>query len=49
MYVELHPEAETELIENAIYYECEVEGLGSRLIEEVERGIKVLITQPRLG
>ncbi|OGT72179.1 MAG: hypothetical protein A2W76_04990 [Gammaproteobacteria bacterium RIFCSPLOWO2_12_47_11] len=49
MFVKLHPEAESELIENAIYYECEVEGLGYRFIEEIERGIEVLIAQPRLG
>jgi|SRR5690606_5991741 plasmid stabilization system protein ParE len=49
MFVELHPEAETELIENANYYEYEVEGLGYRFIEDVERGIELLISQPLIG
>ena len=49
MFVELHPEAETELIENASYYEREVEGLGYRFIEDVERGINLLISQPLIG
>ena len=49
MHVEFHPEAETEFIENALYYEYEVTGLGYRFIEEIERASKILIDQPRIG
>jgi len=49
MYTELHPDAAIELTEHALYYETREPGLGYRFINEVELGIKLLISQPRIG
>lgn len=49
MYTELHPDAEIELTEHALYYESMEPGLGYRFINEIEYGIKLLMLQPRIG
>jgi toxin ParE1/3/4 len=49
MYAELHPDASAEFAEYAVIYEIEVAGLGRRFIEEIERGIEILLSQPQIG
>lgn len=43
MNYEFHPESEQEFIEEAAWYESEVEGLGLRLGAEVDRIIELLL------
>jgi plasmid stabilization system protein ParE len=49
MYVELHPEADQEFSEHALFYEHREAGLGGRFIAEIEAGIATLVLQPRVG
>ena len=49
MRVEFHPEAETEFIESALFYERRVAGLGYRFIHEVAYHTNLLLTHPELG
>lgn len=49
MYAELHPDAHLEFIECSVFYELREPGLGIRFIDEIERGIELLITQPYIG
>lgn len=42
----LHPDADAELIEAARYYELRQPGLGSDLLEEVERALDQILTYP---
>lgn len=49
MLVEFHPDADTEFIESAIFYEKRMTGLGHRFIYEVELGAKLLLSQPEIG
>ncbi|MBM2805486.1 MAG: hypothetical protein HW419_3379 [Deltaproteobacteria bacterium] len=49
MKLEFHPEAESELIEAAAYYELQVPGLGERFEAEVRRATDLLLEQPEIG
>ncbi|MBI1733411.1 MAG: type II toxin-antitoxin system RelE/ParE family toxin [Gammaproteobacteria bacterium] len=49
MYAELHPDADREFIEHALFYERREPGLGHRFIDEIERGIALLVSQPQIG
>lgn len=49
MRLEFHPEAETELIEAAVYYNEQVPGLGERFEAEVLRATSLLLEQPLIG
>jgi len=49
MYAELHPHADREYIAHALFYERQEAGLGSRFVDEIERGIEILVSQPRIG
>lgn len=49
MYAEFHPEADREFTEHALFYERHESGLGRRFIDEVERGVNFLVSQPRIG
>jgi len=49
MKLEFHPEAESELIEEAAYYEQQVPGLGGRFAAEVKRATDFLLEHPELG
>lgn len=49
MRLEFHPEAEMELIEEAVYYELQVAGLGERFEAEVRRATHLLIEHPEIG
>ncbi|QCQ23138.1 type II toxin-antitoxin system RelE/ParE family toxin [Desulfoglaeba alkanexedens] len=42
----LHPDADAELIEAARYYELRQPGLGSDLLEDVERALDQILTYP---
>ena len=44
-----HPTATEEVVETTAYYEVEVPGLGGSFIAEVERVVKVLCDQPKIG
>ena len=44
-----HPDAEREFIEEAAQYESEVPGLGSPFADEVDRVIKLLRENPKIG
>ena len=49
MQVELHPDADRELIEHALFYERSEPGLGSCFLSEIESGIGLLLSQPDMG
>lgn len=49
MRLEFHPEAESELIEAAVYYNLQVPGLGERFEAEVLRATSLLLEQPLIG
>lgn len=49
MKYEFHQEAEQELYEAASRYQSEVPVLGFRLVDEVERAIRLLLEHPDLG
>lgn len=49
MKLEFHPEAEMELIEEAVYYERQVPGLGERFETEVRRATDFLLAHPDIG
>lgn len=49
MKYEFHPEAELEFIEEAVYYESEIPGLGARFADEIDRVIKLLLGNPGIG
>lgn len=49
MRLEFHPKAETELIEEAVYYERRVPGLGERFEAEVRRATGFLLEHPEIG
>jgi plasmid stabilization system protein ParE len=49
MNYEFHPEAEREFIEEAAHYESEAPGLGSRFADDVDRIIKLLRENPKVG
>ncbi|MGA7876620.1 MAG: type II toxin-antitoxin system RelE/ParE family toxin [Desulfoferrobacter sp.] len=44
--ITLHPDADAELTEAARYYELRQPGLGSDLLEEVERALDQILTYP---
>jgi toxin ParE1/3/4 len=48
MRVTLHPEAETEMIEAAAYYEAQQADLGKRFLASVQDGINSILINPRL-
>ncbi len=48
MRVRLHPEAETEMIEAAAYYEERQADLGKRFLASVQDAINSIIINPRL-
>lgn len=45
----LHPDAEQELANQAKFYDESLLGLGERFIDEVERSIDFLLSQPLVG
>ena len=47
--VEFHPEAETELLEVARYYEKQASGLGEEFLAKLERVLTVLKAHPEIG
>ena len=49
MWIEFHPEAETEFIESALFYESRVAGLGYRFIHEIAYHTNLLLTHHELG
>ena len=49
MRVKFHPEVETELTENTLFYETKVSGLGFRFINEIERYSALLSEHPEIG
>lgn len=49
MYAELHPDADREFTAHALFYERREPGLGRRFIDEIERGIEILVSQPQIG
>jgi len=49
MRLEFHPDAESELLEAATYYERQVQGLGERFEAEVIRTTDLLLAQPAIG
>lgn len=49
MRLEFHPEAELELIEAALHYELEVQGLGERFEAEIRRATDLLLEHPEIG
>ncbi len=46
--VRLHPQAEAEMIEAAVYYESRQEDLGKRFLASVQDAINSLLISPRL-
>ena len=46
---EFHPEAESEFIESAAYYEGEVPGLGRRFGRTVSKTLELLSKNPGIG
>jgi len=49
MRLEFHPEAESELIEAAVYYDEQVPGLGERFESEIRHATDLLLDQPEIG
>ena len=49
MKLEFHPDAAMELVEEAVYYELQVRGLGERFEAEVRRATDLLLYHPELG
>ena len=49
MYAELHPDADSEFSESALFYERRTAGLGGRFIQEIELGINLVVSQPLIG
>lgn len=47
--VRFHPEAEIELIAEAMYYEERSPGLGDRFIREVQAAVELASVFPRIG
>ena len=47
--VEFLPEAEEEMMEAAVFYQEQAEGLGERFLDDVERVTKLLSEQPLIG
>jgi toxin ParE1/3/4 len=48
MRVRFHPEAETEMIEAAAYYEVQQADLGKRFLASVQDAINSIMINPRL-
>ncbi|MBM4028022.1 MAG: type II toxin-antitoxin system RelE/ParE family toxin [Planctomycetes bacterium] len=48
MRIRLHPEAETEMIEAAAYYEAQQADLGKRFLASVQDAINSITINPRL-
>ena len=49
MTVEFLPEAEEEMIEAAVFYQEQAEGLGERFLDDVERATQLVSEQPLIG
>lgn len=49
MDIELHPEADSELIEAALFYESRVDGLGESLLNEFDNLTRLLRKNPKIG
>lgn len=49
MLVELHPEAQQELSEQALFYEHRESGLGFLFIDAIEAALEILAIQPYIG
>ncbi len=49
MFVELHPEAKSELTESALFYELREPGLGHRFVNEIEQGIRLVSSHSEIG
>lgn len=47
--VQFHPEAETELAAEALYYEDRSPGLGKRFIGEIETAVALALEFPDMG
>lgn len=46
MIVELHPEAEQELLEAALWYDEQREGLGGEFLDDLSRWVDVAVEYP---
>lgn len=44
-----HPEAQTELLEQAVYYEERSPGLGARFLDQVENAVELAERMPGIG
>ncbi len=44
-----HPAADTELLEQAVYYEQRSPGLGKRFLDQVEAAVQVAMLMPAAG
>ena len=49
MKVEFHPAASDEVEDSTAHYDDLIAGLGTRFIEEVERGSELLASHPEIG
>lgn len=49
MFVEFHPDAGDEVVEQALFYEIQERGLGRRFIETIDTALALLLLQPQLG
>ena len=47
--VRFHPDARAELLDGAVYYEEQADGLGGQFIDEVQRVVDMLAESPGLG
>lgn len=46
--IRFHPEAETEMIEAAAFYEAQQSGLGRRFLTSIQDGLNRILINPRL-
>lgn len=49
MKYDFHPEAVADMFDAAVRYESEVQGLGKRFRDEIDRVIQLLLERPELG
>jgi len=49
MFVEFHPDAGTEFVEQVLFYETQEPELGQRFIEAIDAALALLLLQPQLG
>lgn len=49
MMAEFLPEAEDEMMEAAVFYQEQADGLGERFLDDVEQATRLLSEQPLIG